>query len=253
MKGGHQLLYRSRADKTKSFSKFTMTTTENIRKKLEASADLKYREFHSSLVPGADNILGVRIPQLRKMAKEIIKKEDWRTFIEATDIIYYEEVMLQGMVIGLAGMELEEQMRYTSCFIPRIDNWAVCDVFCGELKTAVKKGKDTVWQFIRPYLKSEKEFEIRFGIVMLLHYIDEEHIDSLLEYADSFSHEAYYARMAMAWMLSVCFVKFPERTMGYLQRSKLDDWTYNKALQKTTESFRVNGNTKSLLRAMKRR
>lgn len=129
MEGGHQLLYRPRADKTKSFSKFTMTTTENIRKKLEASADLKYREFHSSLVPGADNILGVRIPQLRKMAKEIIKKEDWRTFIEATDIIYYEEVMLQGMVIGLAGMELEEQMKYVSCFIPRIDNWAVCDVF----------------------------------------------------------------------------------------------------------------------------
>ena len=69
----------------------------------------------------------------------------------------------------------------------------------------VKKGKETVWQFIQPYLKSTQEFELRFGIVMLLHYIDEGHIDLLLKYADSFCHDAYYARMAMAWMISICF------------------------------------------------
>ena len=102
-----------------------MTTTENIRKELQTLADSKYQEFHSSLLPGANNILGVRIPQLRTMAKEIIKKEDWRTFVESTDTIYYEETMLQGMIIGLAKMELEEQMKYVTMFIPRIDNWAV--------------------------------------------------------------------------------------------------------------------------------
>ena len=100
--------------------------------------------------------------------------------------------MLRGMIIGLAKMELEERMKYVAMFIPRINNWAVCDIFCGELKTAVKKGKETVWQFIQPYLKSSKEFEIRFGIVMLFHYVDNEHIDSLLEYADLFNHDAYY-------------------------------------------------------------
>lgn len=230
-----------------------MTTTENIRKELEALADLKYREFHSSLLPGAGNVLGVRIPQLRIMAKNIAKKDDWRPFVEASDTQYYEETMLQGMTIGWAKMDVEERIKYVTMFVPRINNWAVCDIFCGELKNAVRKGKETWWQFIRPYLKSEKEFEIRFGIVMLLHYIDEEHIDSLLKYADTFAHEAYYARMAMAWMISVCFAKFPLKTMEYLKQSKLDNWTYNKALQKTIESFRVDKETKDILRTMKRR
>lgn len=174
-------------------------------------------------------------------------------FVEATDTKFYEETMLQGMVIGLAKMELDERMKHISMFVPRIDNWAVCDIFCGELKTAVKKGKETVWQFIQPYLISPKEFEIRFGIVMLFHYVDEEHIDALLAHADTFSHDAYYARMAMAWMISICFIKFPEKTMEYLKQSKLDNWTYNKSLQKTIESLRVDKETKDILRGMKRR
>ena len=130
-----------------------MTTTESVRKELKTLEDPAYREFHSSLIPGADNILGVRIPQLRIMAKGLAKKEGWRTFVEATDTQYYEETMLQGMIIGLAKMELEERIHYIRLFVPRINNWAVCDIFSGELKkTAVGKGKETVWQFIQPYL-----------------------------------------------------------------------------------------------------
>jgi hypothetical protein len=89
--------------------------------------------------------------------------------------------------------------------------------------------------------------------VMLFHYVDDAHIDSLLKYADSFNHDAYYARMAMAWMISLCFIKFPQKTMEYLKHSTLDNWTYNKALQKTIESFRVDKDTKDILREMKRR
>ena len=117
-----------------------MTITENIRKELQTLVDSKYQEFHSALVPGTENILGVRIPQLRVMAKEIAKRDDWRIFIEATDTKFYEEAMLQGMVIGRSKTALDEQMKYVKRFVPRIDNWAVCDIFCGELKTAVKKG-----------------------------------------------------------------------------------------------------------------
>ena len=161
--------------------------------------------------------------------------------------------MLQGMIIGLAKLELEERIHYIRLFVPRINNWAVCDIFSGELKkTAVGKGKETVWQFIQPYLKSKEEYEIRFGIVMLFHYVDEDHIDSLLEYADLFTHEAYYARMAMAWMISICFIKFPDKTMKYLKQSKLDNWTYNKSLQKIIESLRVDKETKDIIRSMKR-
>lgn len=230
-----------------------MVTSENIRKELKTLADAKYKEFHSSLLPGTDNVLGVRIPQLRIMAKRIAKQNDWHPFINATEANFYEETMLQGMIIGLAKIDFEEQMNYVKMFIPRIDNWAVCDIFCGELKTLVKKEKNEVWQFIQPYLYSDKEFEKRFGVVMLLHYIDEEYIDRLLEYADLFEHEAYYARMAMAWTLSTCFVKYPDKTMKYLKQSKLDTWTYNKALQKTAESLRVNKETKLLIKSMKRK
>lgn len=133
-----------------------MTTTENIRKELLALVDHKYREFHSSLVPGADNILGVRVPQLRLLAKEVAKREDWRAFVEAADTEYYEETMLQGMVIGWSKMELEERMKYVEMFVPRINNWAVCDIFCGELKSAVRKGKERVWLFVQPYLQDRK-------------------------------------------------------------------------------------------------
>ena len=120
-----------------------MTITENIRKELQTLVDSKYQEFHSALVPGTENILGVRIPQLRVMAKEIAKRDDWRIFIEATDTKFYEEAMLQGMVIGRSKTALDEQMKYVKRFVPRIDNWTVCDIFCGELKSAVKKGKET--------------------------------------------------------------------------------------------------------------
>ena len=91
-----------------------MTTTENIRKELQDLVDSKYQEFHSALVPGIGNILGVRIPQLRILAKEIAKRDNWRMFVEATDTKFYEETMLQGMVIGLAKMELDERMKRIS-------------------------------------------------------------------------------------------------------------------------------------------
>lgn len=230
-----------------------MDISEEIRNELESLADTKYREFHASLLPGTDNVLGVRIPQLRAMAKRIIKRDDWRSFAEADDTLYYEERMLQGMVIGMAKMDFIERMERVRRFIPHIDNWAVCDIFCGELKTLVRKGKEEVWKFIQPYLRSDKEFEVRYGIVMLFHYIDEEHIGEILAYADHFSHEAYYARMAMAWVLSICFVKFPAETMEYLKRSQLDNWTYNKTLQKITESLRVDKETKQVIRGMKRK
>ncbi|MDR0939169.1 MAG: DNA alkylation repair protein [Mediterranea sp.] len=222
-----------------------------IREELIRLADAKYRTFHSALLPGTDNLIGVRIPILRQLAKEMIRCDDWRAFADSADLCYYEETMLQGMVTALATMEWEERVRRLSGFVPRIDNWAVCDVVCGDLKGVVRKERLAVWQFIQPYLRAGREFERRFGIVMLFHYVDEDHIDQLLAYADTFDHPAYYARMAMAWLLSICFVKFPVQTMDYFRRSKLDAWTYNKAIQKTRESLRVDKATKRELERMK--
>ena len=110
-----------------------------------------------------------------------------------------------------------------------------------------------VLEFIQPYLKSNKEFEIRFAVVIILnYYITEDYIDLVLETLDEVKHEGYYVKMAVAWAISLCFVKFEEKTMNYLKNNKLDDFTYNKSLQKICESLRVDKDTKAIIKSMKR-
>lgn len=109
-------------------------------------------------------------------------------------------------------------------------------------------------EYIKPYLSSEKEFEIRFAVVILLNfYIVEDYIDRVILLLDEIKHEGYYAKMAVAWAVSICYVKFPKKTMEYLKNNTLDDFTYNKSLQKITESLRVDEDTKRLIRSIKRK
>lgn len=223
----------------------------NIRKQLEELADEKFRKFTSSLNPGKDNILGVRLPQLRTLAKQILK-EDWRAYLKEAKDDSMEEVILQGMVIGGCKAQPEEILALTKDYIPKIDCWIVCDTFCSGLKLA-KKHRALVWDFIQPYLYSGQEFELRFGVVMLLHFLTPEYAPRAFDHFNRIKHEGYYVKMAVAWVLSMYFVHLPELTMEYLKNNTLDDFTYNKALQKIIESFRVDGATKDLIRSMKRK
>jgi len=223
-----------------------------IKAKLKDLAQEEYRKFTSALIPGDAVILGVRLPLIRNMAKEIAKG-DWREYLVYADDEYFEEIMLQGFVIGLVKTDAEERLRLIASFVPKISNWSVCDSFCNGLKF-VKKNKERVWEFLQPYLSSEREFDLRFAVVMMMdHFIEEEYIDRILRLLDSIRHEGYYVKMAVAWALSVCYVKFPQKTMEYLQHNMLDGFTYNKALQKIIESNRVDSGTKDLMRRMKRK
>lgn len=225
---------------------------QTVREKIESLADEKYRKFHSGLVPGEERILGVRMPKLRELAKEIARG-DWREYLSGALDEYYEETMLQGLVIGYAKAAPEETLEYTARFIPKITNWGVCDSFCTGLKLA-KKQPETVWNFIRPYLDSDQEFELRFAVVMMLaHYINGEYIDRVIASLDRIRHEGYYVKMGVAWAVSVSFAKYPEKTMAYLKNCTLDDFTFNKSLQKILESYRVDGQTKEIIRGMKRK
>lgn len=224
---------------------------QEIRKKLLENVDESYREFHSNLCPGTNNILGIRVPVLRGIAKELAK-EDWRENYAAIGNEYYEEIMLQGMILGLAKADIEEIKQYLTEYIPKIDNWAVCDVCCAGLKIT-KKHKKEMWDFLQTYLKSNKEFEIRFGVVMLLdYYITPEYLLKLFEQFDRIGHPGYYVKMAVAWAISICYIKFPKETSKYLECNQLDDFTYNKAIQKTIESYRVPKEEKEILRKRKR-
>ena len=223
---------------------------KTIKEQLFELAEENYQKFSSALLPNIDNILGVRLPTLRKLAK-VIAKDDWRKFIATADSDYFEEVILQGMVIGYATADIEEILHYVANFIPLIDNWSVCDSFCSGLKFT-KDNMKTVWDFIQPFLSSKKEYEVRFGVVMLLDFfINEEYIDRVLELLDNTKHDGYYAKMAVAWAVSMCYVKFPVQTMKYLKNNTLEDFTYNKSLQKITESLQVDKETKAIIKGMK--
>ena len=216
-----------------------------IRKRLEQEAEEKYRVFSSALIPNIDNVLGVRIPKLNKLVKELYKT-DWKPFLNQP-CIYMEETMLQGMLIAKTGdFELVKQ------FVPKINNWSVCDKFCNSLK-CVKANKQQVWKFIQPYLKSKKEYNNRFALVIMLEYfIEEDYLAKIFEILNTFNSKKYYAQMAVAWLVSMCFVEFPKETTEFLKTTKLDDWTYNKSIQKIIESLKVDKPTKQKLKLMKR-
>ena len=224
---------------------------QKIKKELIQLQDKKYKEFHGGLCPGAENIIGVRVPVLRNYAKELLKQYDFKELMKNIDNEYYEEIMLQGMLIGQAKEEFSTILKYITNFIPKIDNWAVCDVFCAGLKIT-KKHKEEMWNFIQTYLKSNKEFEIRFGVVMLLdYYIEESYLNQNFEIFDSIKNTAYYVQMAVAWAISICLIKYYDETIKYLKKAKIDKFTYNKALQKGIESYRITPEQKQELRNMK--
>lgn len=222
-----------------------------LREQLLALHEQGYRKFTSSLMPGVDNVLGIRIPILRGIAREIACG-DWRTYLEQAEEFYFEERMLQGLVIGYAKCSPEDRLERIARFVPKIDNWAVCDSHCMRRIRACER--EAMWAFIQPYFASEAEYDVRFAVVTALsNYIDEVHLEALLAHFDRIRHEGYYARMAVAWAVSVCYVKFPERTGAWLRECALSDWTYNKARQKIVESLRVDADAKAAIRTLKRR
>lgn len=224
----------------------------DIIKRLEKEADKNYQKFSSSLLPNVNNVLGVRLPVLRRLAKEIVKEDKFKDFLSEKKHKYMEEYMLKGMLIGFLKEPVGEIINYIRLFVSQIDNWAVCDSFCNSLKFT-KNNLEKVWDFLQPYSESSSEYEIRFAYVMLLnYYLIDEYIDKVLCLVDKFKDDRYYAKMSVAWLVSMCYIKYPLKTEQYLKKSKLDNWTYNKSIQKICESFKVEKNIKMKIKKLKR-
>ncbi len=223
-----------------------------IRQDLFAMQDLKYKEFHGSLCPDMDNIIGVRIPKLREYAKELYKSNNLKD-IKIEDK-YYEELVIQGMLIGFQTKEpIEGVIKQVEEFIPKINSWAVCDTFCAGLKIT-KKYPTEMFKVIKEYLKSTQEYQVRFAIVMLLdYYINDQYIDQVLQILDNVKLDKYYVQMANAWAISICLIKYYNKTLDFLNTTKIDDFTYNKGIQKAIESYRITDEQKEYLRTLKRR
>lgn len=224
----------------------------NLLHMLSERSDEKFRAFHLSLIPGETNAYGVRVPVLRELAKQIAKSTPEEYLHIARDSTL-EETMLQGMVIGLMKCGLRERLQLVREFVPKINNWAVCDTFCSGLK-AVRSDLPLVREFLTPYLSSEKEFDVRFAVVMLMqYYTSEPYAVSTVDTLCKVTHGGYYVRMAVAWALSVCFVKCRAQTLPVIEQGLLDDFTHNKTIQKCCESYRVSKEDKEYLRGLKRK
>ena len=227
-----------------------MGLREEIVQKLQQNQDLKYREFHGGLCPGLQNIIGVRAPVLRKIAKEITQ-EDWREFLCAVKNESYEETVVEGLVIAAAKMELDERLEWLAKFVPKIDNWATCDIVCASFKfkpDALSK----VWEFLKKYERSAREFELRFRLIMMLDYfLVDNYIGEVLEIVRKIDSEAYYVRMAQAWLRAEAFAKQRGAALALLQEKCLPDRVQNKAIQKIRESYRVSKDDKELVKELK--
>lgn len=229
-------------------------TAEQIKDVLLTHVDEKFKDFTSALIPGSRPILGVRIPILRQIAKEIAKG-DWQTFLKDATEDTYEEVNIKGFVIGYAKADLETKLPFVAEHIEKINDWSLCDGFCSSLKI-VAKHREAFLKFLLPYAGSNDEFKQRVVAVMLMnYYLTDEYIDQTLQVLDTLKNEKYYCKMAVAWAVATAWAKQRDKTYAYMQEGNntLDDWTYNKAIQKMIESYRVSEEDKRILREMKRR
>ena len=224
--------------------------SQDVQKKLFAMQDMEYRDFHAKLVPTMekDKFIGIRMPMLRKFAKEFGKTEESEMFLKVLPHQYYEENNLHGLLI--------EQIRdYDKCleelerFLPFIDNWATCDML--NLKI-VKKHKDVFIREVYRWMGSDKPYTIRFGISMLMrHYLDE---DFKMEYPEKVAvvrSEEYYVNMMRAWYFATALAKQYEQILPFLEEKRMDIWTHNKTIQKAIESYRITPEQKSYLRTLR--
>ncbi len=224
---------------------------DEIKQYLLERADSQYLDFSARLVPGCVRMLGVRIPELRTLAKQLAK-EDFRTYLSGASDDTFEEIMLQGMVIGYARLAIEERLSLFARFMPKNNDWSVNDCVCATMK-AVQKDREKTWDFLMQYKDSPREFDQRVVAVMLMdHFLVDEYIDRVLLVYDSLKHEGYYRMMGVAWGIATAYAKYPEKTYAFLLDNHLDDQTYNKAIQKMLESNRVSAEDKQMLRSMKR-
>ena len=220
--------------------------------RLQALADEKLANFSSGLNPGSKPMLGVRLPELRKIAKELAK-EDYKGFLEECPDTYFEYETLKAYVLGYAKDDIETILSYADRFVPTIGDWSVSDSFCQNFSIA-KKYPERVFDWVMGYAKKEEEFSQRVAAVLLMsHFLVPEYIGRVLAVMDTLQYDGYYTRMGVAWCVATAYAKFPKETAVYLADNKLQDWTYNKAIQKMCESDRVGEEDKAYWKARKRK
>ncbi len=227
------------------------TAYADFRTKLASLSDDEYREFCMRGIPCDRPFLGVRIPEIRKLVKDIPKENLAEFLVERPVAI--EEVIARGFAI--ARLPYDEMIKVFDSHIKLLDNWCTVDTFCAALRKTVKNHEaDFLDQKVEPLLESKNEFATRAGLVCLLDfYVKPDYLGLIFDRVESLKNrDEYYVKMAIAWLLAECFIKFPDETISYLKVSKLEPWTFNKTLSKICDSYRVNPETKIIVKSFHR-
>lgn len=227
-------------------------TNQEIRNRLFEMQDLKYKEFHSKLMPtiNPDVIIGVRTPELRKFAKELWKEQNVTEFLSDLPHRYYEENNLHAFLLEMI-KDYEECIGKLNVFLPYVDNWATCDMMAPKV---FKKHLPELRDQIKLWMESEYTYEVRFAVDMLMkYYLDDEFEAEYLEWVAGINSEEYYLKMVVAWYFATALAKQYDAAILYIEEQRLGKWTHNKTIQKAVESYRISALQKEYLRTMKRR
>ena len=214
--------------------------------------DVKYRDFHKSLVLNSKyEMIGIPVPVMRDIAKQIAKSniEDYLKYVQDK---YYEEVLIQGLVISHIKDETLFYKRFKE-FIKKIDNWAICDSFCSSLKIVRKYEKKYFKEAIDLALK-KKEFISRVGLVIILnHFVKQENLNTIFNMLNNINSDLFYINMAEAWLVCEIYIKHPEECKVFIAKNNLNNFTQNKAISKIRDSYRVSIQDKEMLNKYKRK
>ncbi|MBR3257052.1 DNA alkylation repair protein [Candidatus Saccharibacteria bacterium] len=225
---------------------------QQFQTELISYADDEYRQFSMRGIPCERPFLGVRIPDIRRLVGKI-KREDFEEFLGVKPVAF-EEVIARGFLIGR--LDYNGILEYFDSQIEYLDNWCSVDTFCSALRKKIEKNRDDFLdKKIESLLKSDNEFATRTGLVFLLDfYVSSEYLQLIFDRIESLkTREEYYVKMALAWLVAECFIKFPEETFSYMIQSELDDWTFNKAISKICDSRRVEPDIKAEIKRYRRR
>ena len=221
-----------------------------IQERLFELQDEKYRDFQVKLIPSVDpaTVIGVRTPELRKLAKELAKRDDIDMFLDALPHDYFDENQLHAFI--LSGMkDYAGCMAGVCAFLPYVDNWATCDQMSPK---AFSKNKDDLLVHIKDWLKSDRTYTIRFAAGMLMeHFLGDDFDAAYPELVAGISSDEYYVNMMRAWYFATALAKQYESIIPFIEEKKLDSWTHNKAIQKSVESYRITPEQKAYLKTLK--
>ena len=210
-------------------------------------------EFYKTSIPNSAPICGVRIPELRKLAKAAAS-DDYEKFLAENPMDTFELQSIQAFVIGYAKDDIHKLLGHFEEFIPRVHDWSVSDSLCQTFKISRKYPAET-FDMLMKYRDSKEEFPVRIVAIMLMsHFLNDEYIDRVIEVLDSLKTEAYYSEMGVAWAVATAMAKFPGKCEEYMRspENHLTDTVYNKAIQKMKESYRVSGEMKARMEKLKR-